>query len=256
MSENKSKISIKARIAALKLRQKLILFSLFLYWPALFVLAHIPIPRMVRTADVSDKSLHFLAYLILAFFLWFAINNDKKVNWRRAGAWIILCLIVAYSLVDEISQPYVGRTCDAMDLTANLAGSLTGLILFTIFSFWPSALIVTGMVIFGLSNIAKANLTELLPVLYPVFHIFAYGLFTILWIQVLRVYRKDQAPGAGWLIVALAVPLVFMLSVKIVSSLLGSAIETGQILISAGSIVFVIAVIFFFSLFRRRAGKG
>ncbi len=248
-------ISVKVRIAALSIRQKLLILSLFLYWPALFVLAHIPIPRLARTADLSDKGLHFLAYLILAFFLWFAINNDKKVNWCKPGAWIILCLIAAYGVVDEISQPYVGRTCDATDLIANLAGSLTGLILFTIFTFWPAALIVTGVAIFGLTNIARANLTELLPVMYPVFHIFAYGFFTIIWVQVLRVYRPAKAARVGWLVNALAVPVASMLIIKFISHFLGSAIEPRQIFISAGSIVFVVVVIYLFSIYQKKTSR-
>lgn len=255
-AKGKTLTSIKARLAALRLRQKLTILTLVLYWPALFVLAHIPIPRLVRTADVSDKSIHFFAYLILVFFLWFAINNDKKVNWRKARVWIILCLVIAYSIVDEVSQPYVGRTCDAIDLAANLAGSITGLIIFTIFTFWSAALIVTGIVIFGLTNIARANLTELLPVMYPVFHVIAYGLFTILWIKVLRVHRFPQAPVGGLLIIIIAVPMAFMLAVKLISSFLGSAIEPRQIFISAGSIVFVATVAFFISLFGRKSGKA
>ena len=54
---------------ALSLRRKLTVIVLALYWPSLFILAHIPIPKVVREADVSDKSLHFLAYLLLTFLL-------------------------------------------------------------------------------------------------------------------------------------------------------------------------------------------
>ena len=86
-------------------RHKAIIISLLVYWPVLFVLAHVPIPQLVREAGVSDKSLHFLAYLILAFLLWFAINPDRKVNWRRAGAWWILSVVVLYGVADEFFQP-------------------------------------------------------------------------------------------------------------------------------------------------------
>jgi len=63
-------------------QQKIIIILLAFYWPILFILAHIPIPQYVRKAGVSDKSLHFLAYLILTFLLWFAIRPDEKVKWR------------------------------------------------------------------------------------------------------------------------------------------------------------------------------
>jgi hypothetical protein len=51
-------------------QQKIAACILTLYWPALFALTHVPIPTVVREADVSDKALHFLTYLILAFLLW------------------------------------------------------------------------------------------------------------------------------------------------------------------------------------------
>ena len=87
-------------------RQKLTIISLLFYWPGVFILAHIPIPQLVYKAQVSDKSLHFLAYLVLVFLLWFAISPNKKVNWRKAAVWWILFVVVLYGVVDELLQGY------------------------------------------------------------------------------------------------------------------------------------------------------
>jgi VanZ family protein len=97
-------------------QQKISACVLILYWPALFVLAHVPIPRVVREADVSDKSLHFLAYLILTFLIWSAVSGDRKVRWRRAAPWLVLFVIAVYGIFDEWLQTYISeRSCDVRD---------------------------------------------------------------------------------------------------------------------------------------------
>lgn len=241
---------------ALSRRQKVIIISLAFYWPILFVLGHIPIPQLVREAGVSDKSLHFLAYLILVFFLWFAINSDKKVNWRKAGAWWILLVVVLYGIVDEVSQNYVGRSCDIIDFVANLTGALTGLILFSVFTFWPAAVLVTGTVIFGITNIARANLADLLPITNAMFHLFAYIVFTVLWIQYLHVFEAMKAPKVKWLIPVLGGPIAFLLTVKMFSVILGRAFVMSDIIISVGAIAAVTGVFYLTASYHKRSDAG
>ena len=197
---------------ALPRRQKLTIISLLFYWPSLFILAHIPIPLFVRRAGVSDKSLHFLAYLILVFLLWFAITPDRKVNWRRATVWWILFVVVWYGVIDELLQGFVaGRSCDVRDFFVDVAGTLTGLILFSFLTFWPAALSVAAIFIFGITNVSRANLADLLPVASALFYLFAYAVFTMLWLQSLEYYSprlRPQRITIQWAMLALAVPAV------------------------------------------------
>ena len=165
-------------------QQKIAACVLALYWPALFILTHIPMPLVVQKADVSDKSLHFLAYLILAFLLWFVVSGDQKVNRRRPALWLVLFVIVVYGILDEWLQSYVaGRSCDVRDFFMDLAGALAGLILSSFLTFWPAGLLVASIFIFGITNVSRVNLAELLPVTNAVFHLFAYAILTVLWIQ-------------------------------------------------------------------------
>ena len=239
---------------ALSRQQKITTIVLVFYWPALFVLAHVPIPQLVRRAGVSDKSLHFLAYLILAFLLWFAVSGDKKVCWRRAAPWWVLLIIVAYGILDEWLQGcVVGRSCDVRDFFADLAGTVTGLILFSVFSFWPGGLLVTATVIFGVTNIARANLADLLPVTNAIFHFFAYAIFTMLWVQYMRLFLpKKEAPSIEWLVAALTAPTVLLFTVKLFSVILGKAFVVRDMLISVGAIVAVVATIYLTALFRKK----
>ena len=108
-------------------RQKLTIISLLIYWPAIFIVLHIPIPDLIYQANVSDKALHFLVYLILASLLWFAARPEDKVNWRKRRVWWVVLAAVIYGVTDEITQCMVGRSCDIADFFANIAGVFSGL---------------------------------------------------------------------------------------------------------------------------------
>ncbi|MBN2595039.1 MAG: VanZ family protein [Sedimentisphaerales bacterium] len=222
-------------------QQKIAACLLVLYWPALFVLAHIPIPRVVQEADVSDKDLHFLAYLILTFLLWLTVRGNEKVNWRGAAPWLVLSVIVVYGILDEWLQNYVaGRSCDVQDFYMDLAGALTGLIIFSFLTFWPAVLLVVATFIFGITNVTRANLSDLLPVTNAVFHFLAYSILTVLWIQCIRLFLAVKAPKAKWLILALAGPTGFLIIVKLFSVIVGKELAFSDIIIAFGAIVTVV----------------
>jgi VanZ family protein len=241
---------------ALSLQRKIVIVLLALYWPTLFVFAHIPIPRVVREADVSDKSLHFLAYLILVYLLWFALRGEQKVNWRGIGPWCMLAALAVYGVLDEWSQSLVaGRSCDIQDFVADMAGTLTGLILFSVFTFWPAGLCVVGIVIFGLTNVTSANLGDLMPVTSGAFHLFAYAIFTLLWVQHKRHSRFGAWPpktGINRLAVMLAAPVALLLFVKVFSLVFDRAFGVRDMLISAGGIGAALAGVYLTPLFERQ----
>jgi VanZ family protein len=245
---------------ALSRRQKLTIIALVLYWPVLFILAHIPIPQLVREADVSDKGLHSLAYLILTFLLWSAINPDKKVNWRPrsclrqedAGAWWILLVVVLYGICDEVLQGFIrGRSCDAMDFVADLAGTLTGLIILSIFTFWSACLVVTGITIFGLTNIPRVNIAELLPMAKIAFLFLAYTFFTLLWIQYLDNFPTLKAQKFKWLMGALILPIGFLLAVKLGALVLCRSFTITDLIVPVVGITTVVGTSSLIAFFRQ-----
>lgn len=243
---------------ALFRRQKLIIISLLFYWPALFVLAHIPIPPVVRKAGVSDKCLHFMAYLVLVFLLWCAINPDRKVNWRKAAAWWVLVVTVLYGVIDELLQGVVvGRSCDVMDFFADLGGVTTGLILLTFLTFWPAFLVVTGITIFALTNLTRTSLADLLPPAANLaFYLFAYGFFTMLWIQNISLFLSSKAPKLKWLIVASILPIGYLVAVKLFSVISGRDFRLQDVIIAAVGIAAIVVTIYLFNLFRCRRARA
>jgi len=237
-------------------QQKISVCILVLYWPGLFVLAHIPIPHVVQEADVSDKSLHFLAYLILTFLIWFTVRGDRKVKWRRAAPWLVLFVIIVYGILDEWLQSYVaGRSCDVRDFFMDLAGALAGLILLSFLTFWLAGLVVAATFIFGITNITRANLADLLPVTNAVFHLLAYAILTVLWIQCTHLFPAVKAPKAKWLILALAGPTGFLIIVKLFSVITGKDFALSDVIISFGAIAAVVTAFYLRALFHKTQGS-
>ena len=237
-------------------QRKMALFTLAIYWPALLVFAHVPVPQSVRNAHVSDKCLHFLAYLVLTFLVWFSIKPRTKVNWRKIHVWLIFIGLTAYGGIDEIVQGYIGRSCDIMDLATNVTGILFGLLLLTFLSFLPAALLISGIVIFGIANVAKTNLAETFPLAYGVFYFFAYSIFTTFWIFNMDSIFSKKLAKLKWLITAAGFPICFLIIVRISSFLLGKVINTEDIIVPVAAILLITSVSLLFDLYPRRIKKS
>ena len=230
-------------------QRKLALTTLAFYWPALIVFAHISVPDSVRDADVSDKSLHFQAYLVLTFLIWFSIKPQEKVNWRKLPAWLIFFSLTAYGAIDEVIQGHIGRSCDAMDLVTNITGILCGLVLLTFVSFLTAALIISGIVIFGISNVAKTDLTDLFPLAYIAFHFVAYSIFTSFWILNMNLIFHKKLKKAKWFILSVGIPVCFLIIVRISSFLLGGVTHLEDFIIPVIAIIIVTTILYFMEFF-------
>jgi len=201
-------------------RQKLTIIFLIIYWIGFGILAHIPVPEIVYQARVSDKWLHFLAYLGLTFLLWFSIKPQEKVRLGSLPVWIIFLILVIYGGLDELTQPYFGRTRDFGDFLANVIGIAAGLIIFGFLSFWPALLTVWAIMIFGAAVLIKADFSKVAPALDFIFHIFAYAGFTFIWARVIKFYVVSKTVLNNFLVL-ISLPFGFMLFVKASSMFLG-----------------------------------
>ncbi len=233
-------------------RHKYVLIGLGIYWPAIFVLTHIPVPPGVATLGMSDKTMHVLAYLVLVVFVWLSISPYEKVSWKKLKVWIVLAAMVGYGIIDEFLQARIGRSPDRMDFLADITGVLLGLAILTAMSFWPAMVAVSAIFIFVVSN-----LSNILGVYSPrhldtVFAFTAYGAFTLIWIQHLS---RLSPPGAGrpwWGLWAISVPLGLLGAVSGCGVLMGKAF----FIIDASAAVFGISAAALLSYATLRFGGG
>jgi len=217
-------------------RQKKTIVVSVLYLITLFTFTHIQIPQVVYRANVFDKWLHFLAYMNLFFLLWFSFFPDKRANWRKLAVWLIFLGAVISGAADELSQPYTGRTCDILDFVADAEGIFGGLVIFTFLTFWPSLLAVWAISIWGVATLIKADLSKIAPTLDTVYHVLAYGGFTLIWTQLINLYLSPKTIISR-LLLMISVPLGLMFFVKVSSILLGRYFTTAEMLLSGGAII-------------------
>jgi VanZ family protein len=163
----------------------------------------------------------------------------------------VLLVVVWYGVLDEVLQVYVGRNCDVRDFLADLVGTLAGLVLFSLFTFWSVLLVLTGVTIFILTNLIRANLADLVPITNAMFHLFGYGFFTMLWLQCIHLFLPMKAPKPKWMMAALALPIGFLLTVKLFSVIFGKDFVVQDVIISTAGIITAVATIYVIALFRR-----
>lgn len=239
---------------ALSRRQKLVITALLLYWPAIFIGTHIPqFPRWIGQIVVSDKVIHFFAYFLLSFLLWFAVNPNKKVHWRKPAVWIILFAVVWYGVIDEWLQMYVGRNADVRDFFADLTGAVTGLLILTFVNFWPASLVMAGGGLFVMTKFLRAHpIVEGLRI-DLVFCACAYIFFTLLWLRFIHNFLLIKAPQGKWLFGAVALPIGLMGIFELFCTAAGHGYSVIWLLSVTIAIFVAVAPFFIHGLFRNKA---
>jgi VanZ family protein len=230
--------------------------GLSVYWPAIFIATHIPVPSWVGQAGMGDKTLHFLSYLGLITLVWFAVSPYEKVNWFRAKVWIILAVIVWYGAIDEWLQGFVGRQPEVKDFYADIGAALLGLTIMSIFSFWGSVLVLCSIFIFVITNLTRGNLLFGSEMLNAAFCFLAYSLFTLVWIQFAERHIRIRSKGLRWLGVYAGVPAVVLGGMKLSSLAFGKSIWYMDAVTAVSAIVVTVLVSYVTFLFCRRKKGG
>lgn len=91
-----------------------------------FALTHAPPPTHPKPHWwFNDKVYHAVGFLILGFLtVWMRRRRRSADDWRVCGGGLIGLLI--YAVFDEVTQPLVGRSCEALDWLADALGAVVG----------------------------------------------------------------------------------------------------------------------------------
>lgn len=105
---------------------------------AAFIVTHLP-PRAIPShPGVSDVVLHACGYCALGLAtVWRLGNRPVTLASRRWLGWLAFLLI--YAMVDELSQPLVGRSSEMSDWLADACGGALGMMVGSRFRRHPLA---------------------------------------------------------------------------------------------------------------------
>jgi VanZ family protein len=96
-----------------------------LYTAAMFAGTHVPLKMTALHARHTDKLLHAAAYAGLGFLVGWGLCLHTRRRWTLVLAYAAILL---WACVDELTQPFVGRTADVYDWLADAVGSTVGLL--------------------------------------------------------------------------------------------------------------------------------
>ncbi len=100
--------------------RRLLYLTTAVYWCTMFVLTHLP-PRHVPKIRLSDKLEHLLAFMMLGGLLYLCL---KPAIHRTI---LVVALIGAtYGVIDEWTQPLMGRNCELLDWVCDVSGVVLG----------------------------------------------------------------------------------------------------------------------------------
>lgn len=177
--------------AVFTLRKLLMVISPWLilggYWLFMFILTHLPATHIPDVHVMGkDRTLHYLAYLVLGLIFWLCYYRNVRPSFRQKRTWLMIFTLVAYGVFDELTQKYVGRTTDIMDLLFDTLGIITAIFMLFFIRRLIHWLFVIWPVLFVFSHWpCQTHFVELpdeLKFIYPLSYMAGYcSLTIILW---------------------------------------------------------------------------
>ena len=96
------------------------------YTGLLVFATHYPKPEQLLGTNLpSDKTLHFLAYGALGLLAAALVAVSGRWSARRVAA--LAAGLVAFAAIDEVTQPWFGRSAEPLDWVYDLIGLAAGI---------------------------------------------------------------------------------------------------------------------------------
>lgn len=103
-----------------------LIYSVLIIYSVIILLLPSIIPNNVILSNPIDKFLHFIAYGILSFILYFALYFQTNILiLKKYPASFTVLFVSVFGMLDELRQHFMmSRTANISDWLANLLGSL------------------------------------------------------------------------------------------------------------------------------------
>ncbi len=222
--------------------QKIFRIILIFYWLGIFIATHIPVPNWARQTGMSDKTMHFVAYMILSLLLWLGTSFEKKADWKRLRPWLLSAIIIIYGIADELSQHFMNRSTDIKDFTSNLAGIAAGMVIVSFLSAYHIAMVLITVCPLLAPSIVRTHLIKQGSTLEYAAYAAGFAIITAAWIRYLFFIFNVNIRKIKSLPAFFAPPAATVLIVKIYAQLTDKPFSTTVILTSVLSIILTILI--------------
>ena len=106
-------------------KSRLALAGLCVYWPAIFVISHIPKEHVPKNVPVSGRAVHLVAYFVLTLLLFLNAGLARRASFRSKKTWTLIVIIAAYAALDEFVQHFIpGRYGSSIDWAVDVCACL------------------------------------------------------------------------------------------------------------------------------------
>jgi hypothetical protein len=157
---------------------------LILYWVGIFFATHIPIPYWTTQMGVSDKTMHFAAYIVLTLLMWLSTSFEKKANWKKIHPWLVIGIVMIYGMFDELSQYFIkNRSVDRYDLASNFLGTVAAMAMVTIIPCQHAAMTLFIICPVFLPALVRSNLIVQGSIVEFATYAASFVIITIAWFQ-------------------------------------------------------------------------
>lgn len=132
---------------------------------------------------MSDKTMHFIAYMVLALLLWLGTSFEIKADWKRLRPWLLSAIVILYSAADEISQYFIHRSTDILDFASDALGAAAAMVTVSILSAYHIVMVIFTVCPLLVPGIVRSHLVEQGSILEYAVHITGFAIITTAWIK-------------------------------------------------------------------------
>jgi VanZ family protein len=223
--------------------QKFFTIILIFYWVCIFISTHIPVPNWTRQMGVSDKTMHFAAYMTLTLMLWFGTSFEKKADWRKFLPWLLLIIVLLYGAADELSQQYLrGRSTDIIDFGANALGATAAMAIVTVLPARHAVMILLTTCPLFAPAIVKSHLITADSIYEAAAYMTGMAIITASWIKYLSSIFNLNLGKIKCLLMLFAPPAATVVLIKLYASLTDKPFGITAILVAFASIILTLFI--------------
>jgi hypothetical protein len=222
--------------------QKIFTFILIFYWVSIFIATHIPIPGWTGKMGVSDKTMHFVAYMTLALLLWFGTSFEKKADWKKLRPWLLSAIVLLYGATDELLQHFTRRSVDPMDFAANMLGLAIAMATVTVLPACHIVMILVTVCPVFLPALVRSQLIPQYSIFEAGVYLAGFAVITIAWIKYLSSVYNLNFRQPKYMPLFFAGPAGTVIIVKLYAALTDKPFGKTALLIALVSIALTLII--------------